>query len=100
MLVDAVIIAGDGAGTHVDSRTNLTIPHVAQMIDFAAAGNLGLFEFHEIAHVDRLRQLRIRSNAGKGSDTTPFTNFGTLDKTIGVNTGTCANAAIAAPSWR
>ena len=68
MLVEAVVVAGNGAGADVDTAAQRGVADVAQMVNLAARANARFFGFHEIADARAGRQSRARAQASVGSD--------------------------------
>src|SRR5205823_3175670 len=70
VLVETVIVAGDGAGADVGVGANMRIPEIGNMIGLGAGLDRGRLDLDEIADVDafaehRTRpQPRIRTDAG------------------------------------
>src|SRR5476649_2349523 len=91
--VDAVVVAGDGAGADVDARTNGGVADVGQVVGLAVRGDLAVLDFDEIADVYVLGQLgaraqaRVRSDDGGGPDHRAFDVAKRLDAGAGGDAG-------------
>ncbi len=49
MLVEAVIVAGDGAGADISARADAGIADISEMVNLGALADLGLLDLDEIA---------------------------------------------------
>ena len=64
MLVDPVIVAGDGARADVGLWPNSCVADVGQVIDLGASTDASLFDFDEIADLDDAVQLCAGTQTG------------------------------------
>ncbi len=49
MLVEAVIVAGDGAGADVSARADARVADISEMVNLGALADLGLLDLDEVA---------------------------------------------------
>ena len=67
MLVDAIVVAGDGSGADVYSRANFGVSEISQVVGLRALAEADFFGFDEIAYmcafadVAARAQMRIRT---------------------------------------
>ncbi len=62
VLIYAIVVAGDGSCADVDSRANLGVAKIGEMVGFGAASEPGFFCFDKIAHVRALTNFTSRTN--------------------------------------
>ena len=79
MLVDAIIVAGDGAGADVDPGADLGIADVGQVVDLAGGAGAGILDLDEVADVVVVAQLGARAQAGEGADAVVGADPGAVD---------------------
>ena len=106
MLVDAVVIARNRAGSHVHARADVSVAEIAKMVCLRPLPQFDLLGLHKIAHVRAFSdlaartQVRVRTDDrsgtdagfiqnGAGTDQDTIADFRVLDHAIG------ANAAVA-----
>ena len=68
MLVQAIVITGNGASADIYIPTDNAVADIAQMIDLAAGCNSALLYFYVVTNADVITQLCTRSQSGKRSD--------------------------------
>src|SRR6185295_15888576 len=93
-LVDAVIVAGDGAGADVDALAHQRVAQVGEVIGLAAVTELGLLEFDEISYVRVAAELRTRAQARVRPDDAARAHRGLLEDAVGVDDGSRADAHV------
>ena len=94
VFIDAVIIAGDGPRADVDVTANAGIADVGEMADLGARTDRGLFDFNEVADVGPVRDVRLGSQAGEGSDLGTLPRPRVLDDRVGQDSAIGADGAI------
>src|SRR5690606_2324084 len=94
--VDAIVVAGDGAGADIDSTANTGIADVAEVIDLAAWADLGLPGLDKIAHPGVRPQCGARPQTGKRPDVdTPAEGHRAFDHGIGLDYRAIADHCVA-----
>ena len=94
MFIDAVVIAGDGPRADVDVTANAGVADVGEMADLGARTDRGLFDFNEVADVGPVRDVRLGSQAGEGSNLGILPRPRVLDDRIGQDSAIGADGAI------
>src|SRR5512146_2400691 len=79
VLVRAVVIAGDRAGTDVDVASNGGIADVGEVICFGARADLARLDFDEVADVHFIRKPRAGPDTGIRSDAAGATDYSAVD---------------------
>ncbi|OIQ78427.1 hypothetical protein GALL_398640 [mine drainage metagenome] len=90
MLVHAIEIAGDGAGTDVHVAPYRGVADIAEVVDLAAGADLAVLDFDEIADVRFRRQLGAGPQARIGADAATFADRGAVDVGVGGDAGAAA----------
>lgn len=57
----AIIIDGNRTTAHIDARAHIAVPDIGQMRQLRAFTDIGVFDLDEIADLDLMCQLRIRT---------------------------------------
>src|SRR5207247_349133 len=68
ILFEAIIIAGDRAGTDVGPCADFSVADIAQVVDLCAFANLSLLQFDEIADLGAFSQARSGPDPCKRAD--------------------------------
>src|SRR5262245_43984502 len=68
VLLEAVVVAGDGAGAHVAVGADLAVAEIGEVIGLRARAQDRLFGLDEVADVDALAEPRTRTQPGKRTD--------------------------------
>src|SRR5690606_33490577 len=95
VLVHAVIVAGDGAGTHVHARTDLGVADIGQMVGLRACSQHAFLNFNKIAHVRFRADLGTGSQACVGAKACVVCNGGFVDVRVGLNARAATDTCIA-----
>ena len=65
MLVEAVVVAGDGAGADIGAGADLGVADIGQMIDLGAGVDQRRLGLDEVADLARRRRARCRAAAAR-----------------------------------
>lgn len=76
MLVDAVIIAGDGPGPDVDSLSHLRVPDIGEVIDLGSGPDDGVLDLDKVSDVGRLMDLGSGTEVREGTEDRPVPHPG------------------------
>src|SRR6185369_5471728 len=87
ILRDAVVIARNGARADVDSRADLRVTDVAQVIDLRLRGEPARLDFDEIADVHFLGEVRAGTQACVRSETATCADLGIVEMAEGQHLG-------------
>ena len=87
-LVDAVIVAGDGAGTDVDATTDDAVAEIAEVVCLAVFADRGFLDLDEIADMRAAGQFGARTQAGERADDARTMGDYTLDIAMRMYHGT------------
>src|SRR3990172_7024468 len=68
VLLDAVVIAGDGPRAHVRSSSDHRVPEVGEVRRLGAGTEPGIFELDEVPHFRPGTDVRVRAKVGEGSN--------------------------------
>ena len=85
MLIDSIVITGNGARANIHLRTHLAITDITQVIHFTTHPDSGLFGFHKIADAGSVCQHRSGAQSRIRSDTALFTDHRFLQMAHGMN---------------
>src|SRR5690606_34409962 len=95
VLIDTIIVTGDGARADIDVGAQFRITDIAQVVDLTALAHLGVLGFNEVTHFGGLCQNRARTDSGEGSYMSLWANDRILDDAIGQHFGTRFDPAVA-----
>ena len=79
MFVDAVVVAGDSSGTHVDSGSDLRIAKVAEVIGLGAFTQANFLGFTEVADVRAFADLALGPQMGVRTDKRAVRDLGAIE---------------------
>ena len=68
VLVEAVVIAGDGAGADIGLGPDRGIAEIGEVVDLGAGAELGVLDLDEIADLGLRAERRARPQAREGAD--------------------------------
>ncbi len=68
MLVEAVIVAGDGTGADVSARADAGVADIGEMVNLGALADLGLLDLDEVADMGVGGEARAGSKPRKRTD--------------------------------
>src|SRR6185312_14433777 len=71
MLVEAVIVAGDGTGADVSASANAGVADISEMVNLGAFADLGLLDLHEVADMSVGGEARAGSEPRERADRGP-----------------------------
>src|SRR5690606_17139647 len=86
--VDAIVIAGNGAGANIDACPDLGIANIRQVIGLGALAKHAFLDFDKIAHMRLGTDPGTRAKARVRPDTRLFGHVGFLNMTECLNMGT------------
>src|SRR5699024_1515119 len=95
VLVDPVIVAGNGARTNVDAVTDGRIAHVAEMIDLAAFAHLGLLDFDKVPDPRASRQPRTGTQARERAHDALLAHLRTVQHAVRLHPRATGKGAVA-----
>src|SRR4029077_14841114 len=112
VLVDAIVIARNRAGSHVHARADVSIAEIGKMVCLRPLPQFDLLGLHKIAHVRAFSDLAAPTQArgrpddrsgtdagfvqnGTGTDQHTIADFRVLDHAIGANAAVASNARAA-----
>src|SRR6185437_6214044 len=91
----AVVVAGDGARADIDAGADVTVAHVAEMIDLAARADRAVLDLDEIAQVHAGGQARAGPQVRERADTTVRSDLRFVYDAVRVQQCARADAAVA-----
>ena len=68
MLVDAVVVAGDGAGADVDAGADDGVAEVGEVVGLGAFAERGFLGFDEVADVGAFADVALGAEVGVGAE--------------------------------
>jgi len=83
VLVDAVVVAGNGAGANVHASPNFCVAKVGQVIGLRPFAQPDLFRLHEISHVCPFADLAARAQMAVGAEQRTVRDVGFVENTSG-----------------
>ena len=95
MFLGAVVVAGDGAGTNVDTCAHGGVPDIREVVGLAVGTNLAVLHLCEVADVAALCQARAWPQSGKGANNSLWSQNGTIEMTKGLDSCPGTNLDIA-----
>src|SRR3990167_2827118 len=94
VLVDAIVVAGDGASTHVDLVASDGVTQIGQVVGLAALAQHGIFRFHEVTDPGVFFHFGARTQAGERAYIAVGADHGIFDVAVGLHNGIIGNAAV------
>src|SRR5205807_3155667 len=91
VLVDAVIIARNRAGSHVHARADVSIAEIAKMVCLRPLPQFDLLGLHKIAHVRAFSDLAARTQVRVRTDDRSGTDAGFIQNGAGTDQDTIAD---------
>ena len=94
VLVNAVVVAGDGAGADVHFLADYGITKIGEVIGFGAAAKLRLLQLDEVADVGSGGDFIAGTKMREGTETNFLVNAGVLENAVGLDNGASADLAV------
>src|SRR5690606_31416730 len=95
VLIDTIIVTGDGARAYIDVGAQLRVTDIAEVVDLTALAHLGVLGFNGVTHFGGLSQNRARTDSGEGSYMSLWPNDRVLDDAMGQHFGARFDPAVA-----
>ena len=83
VLLNAVVVTGNGAGADVDPCSDLAVADVAEMVGLGALAQGRLFYFDKITDMHILIEAGTGADAGERADPVSGADLGVVDDTVG-----------------
>src|SRR4030095_12691964 len=93
VLVDAVVVAGDGARAEIRTLAHLGVAHVGEMRHLGPPANPGLLDLDEVADLGAGAYLRERAQVAEGAELRALLHRGFREHTVGLEQHAVAEPA-------